>query len=218
MLSTFTSNLQSKFANISFKTRAVGALALLSILPVATVGSLAYFTSYDNLKKTEIENQQFAVSALSDTLTRFITFRNKDAQTLAGLPLFDSKKIAQSLTVEDREAFLNEFLDRYTFFDGAMVLDLSGNPLFRSKRDTQTNYADQSYFQAVLKTGKAYVSKVEISKITKIPSIFFAAPVKDSVTGELIGILRLRMPLTSLKSIAEPYATNNNQWHIIDKN
>jgi methyl-accepting chemotaxis protein len=218
MLSTFKTNFQEKFNNISFKTRAIGALALLSILPVATVGGLAYFTSYDSLKKTEIENQQFAVSALSDVLTQFITLRNKDAQTLAGLPLFDSKKIAQGLTLEDREGFLNEFLDRYTFFDGAMVLDLSGNPLFRSKRDTQTNYADQAYFQAVLKTGKAYVSKIETSKVTKLPSLFFAAPVKDSVTGELIGVLRLRMPITSLKPIVEPYATNSNQWHIIDKN
>ena len=218
MLSNFQTNIQSKFDNLTFKTRAIGTVVLLSVLPVATVGGLAYFSSYDSLKKVETENQQLATGALGDALTRFISLRDKDVQTLAGLPLFKNQKISQSLKTADKEAFLNEYLDRYTFFDGAMILDLKGDPIVLSKKDTKTNYADQSYFKAVLKTGKPFVSSVEVSKITKARSIFFAAPVKDSVTGQLIGILRLRMPIVSLRPIAEPYATNSNQWHIIDKN
>ncbi len=218
MLTTFRTNFLDKFNNLSLKTRGIGAVVLLSVLPVAAVGSLAYFVSANNLKKTEVENQQFSANTLSSSLTRFITLRSKDAQTVANLPLFENRKFAQSAKEADKETFLNEYLDRFTLFDGAMLLDLNGNPIALSKKDTRTNYADQDYFQTVLKTNKPYVSKVEISKITKLPSIFFAAPVNDSATGQLIAIVRLRMPLSTLKPIAQPYGTNSTQWHIIDKN
>jgi methyl-accepting chemotaxis protein len=217
MLTTFKTNFQDKFNSLSFKTKAIGTIVLLSILPVAAVGGLAYFVSQNSLKTTEIEEQQLATTAFADALARFINIRSKDAQTLARLPLLDNQKISKALPLADKEAFLNEYLDRYTFYDGAMVLDLNGNPIARSKKDALTNYADQDYFQAVLKTGKPFTSKVEISKVTKLPSIFFAAPVKDSITGQLIAVVRLRMPVTSLKSIAAPYATNSNQWQIIDR-
>ncbi|WP_309743941.1 methyl-accepting chemotaxis protein [Chamaesiphon sp. OTE_20_metabat_361] len=218
MLSNFKTNFQSKFNNLTFKTRAIGTVVLLSVLPVATVGGLAYFASYDSLKKVETENQQLATGTLADALTRFISIRSKDAQALASSPLFDNQKISKGLTIADKEAYLNDYLARYTFFDGAEVLDLKGDPIAFSKKNIKTNYAGQIYFKNVLKTGKPFISSVEISKVTKAPSIFFAAPVKDNVTGQLIGILCLRMPVASLKSIAEPYATNSNEWHIIDKN
>ena len=217
MLNTFKTTLQDRFTNLSFKIKAISIVVLLSTLPVLGVGGLAALVSYNNLKQTETNNQQFATNALSDALTRFISIRDKDARNLAALPLFNNRKIAQNFTDADRTALLNEYLKRYPFYNGAMILDLKGNPIARSDQDPQTSYTDQGYYQAVLKTGNAYVSKVAFSKIIKVPCIFFAAPVKDSVTGKMIGILRLRMPLTNLIAIAQPYADNGNQWYIIDK-
>jgi methyl-accepting chemotaxis protein len=221
MLSTFKTNFQSnvqdKFNTLSFKTKAISAVVLLSLIPVIGVGTLAYVVSSNNLTETETSNQKAAATSLTDALARFIGIRFKDVQSLADLPFLKNANIAKSLPVADKEDFLNNYVDRYKFYDSAMIFDLSGNPIAASKGSSKENHADRDYFQAVLKTGKPYTSKIETSKTTKKSSIYFAAPVKDHVTGQLIAIVRLRMPVTALTAIAKPYGIDDAQWHIIDK-
>jgi hypothetical protein len=218
MLTTFKDNFQSKLNSLSFKTKALTAAVLLSLLPVVGVGGLAYFVSSNNLTDAEKNSQQAATIALSDALTRFISIRIKDVQSLADLPFVKNVNIAKAVPQAEQEGFLNDYIDRYKFYDSAMIFDLNGNPTAVSKGSSRSNHADRDYFQTVLKTGKPYTSRVETSKTTKQSSIYVAAPVKDSITGQMVAIVRLRMPVAALKPIAAPYAVNNEQWHIIDKN
>jgi methyl-accepting chemotaxis protein len=217
MLTTFQTNFRDKFNSLSFKTKALTAAVLLSLLPVLGVGGLAYFVSSNNLTEAETNSQKAAALSLSDALTRFISIRVKDVLSIADLPFFNNANIAKTLPLADKESFLNDYIDRYKFYDSVMIFDLNGNPIAVSKGSSRANHADRDYFQVVLKTGKPYTSKVETSKTTKQSSLYFAAPVKDNITGQMVAIVRLRMPIVSLKSIAAPYATNDEQWHIIDK-
>jgi hypothetical protein len=217
MLSTFTSNFQSKLANLSFKSKAISAAVLLSLLPVVGVGTLAYIVSQNNLQATEQSNQQAAATALSNALARFITLRGKDIQTLANLPLVKDAKVSKSLTTAYKEDFLNDYLDRYKFYDSVMILDLNGNVIAASKGSNPENHAGRDYFKAALTSGKSYISPIEVSKSSQKASLYFSTPAKDSLTGQTIAIVRARMPVTSLKAIAEDYGSNDNEWHIIDK-
>jgi methyl-accepting chemotaxis protein len=217
MLTTFKTNFQDKFNDLSFKTKAISAAVLLSLLPVFGVGILAYLVSQNTLRNTETANQQFASITLADALARFISLRGKDIETIAELPLVKNAKIATSLTRQDKEAFLNRYLDRYKFYDSLMILDLSGNIVAASNGSTTENHADRDYFQSTIKTGKPQITKIEISKTTKQASIYITAPVHDSVTGQLQGIVRARMPVLALKAIAADYGADSNKWHIIDK-
>jgi hypothetical protein len=218
MLTTFKTNFQSKFNNLSFKTKAISAMVLLSILPVIGVGGLAYIVSQNNLRSSETKDQQATATTLSASLARFINLRGKDVQTIANLPLVKDAKVAQSLSQAYKEDFLNDYLDRYKFYDSLMILDLNGNPIAVSKGSSRENHANRDYIQAALKTGKSYISKIEVSKTTKKSSMYFATPVRDSVTGQLVGVVRARMPIVVLKQIAVDYGSQDTEWHIIDKN
>ncbi len=217
MLSTFKTNFQDKFTNLSFKSKALSAAVILSLLPVVGVGALAFIVSDSNLKQTEQENQQASAVALSNSLSRFITQRSKDVQTLSDLPLIKDAKISKLLTLANKEDFLNDYLDRHKFYESIMVFDVQGNVVAASRGSKRYNHATREYFQGALKTGKPYVSKIEISPTTKQSSIYFASPISDSITGQIIGVIRARMPASSLKDVAEDYGTKNLQWHIIDK-
>jgi methyl-accepting chemotaxis protein len=218
MLSTFKTNFQDKLNNLSFKTKATAVAVLLALLPVVGVGGLAYFLSSSNLTETETNSQKAAASSLADALARFIGIRIKDVQSIADLPFVNNAAIAKALPLTEKERFLDNYIDRYKFYDSAMILDLNGNPIAASKGSDRANQVDRDYFKVVLKTGKAYTSKVETSKTTKQSSIYFTAPVKDRTTGQMTAIVRLRMPVAALKPIAVPYGINDEQWHIIDKN
>ena len=217
MLSTFKTNFQSKFNDLSFKTKAISAAVLLSLLPVVGVGTLAYLVSNNNLEETEISNQQATATALSNSLARFISIRGKDVQTIAELPLVKDAKISKGLSLANKEDFLNDYIDRYKFYDSIMILDLNGNVIAASKGSSSENHANRDYFKAALTTGKAFISPIEVSKTSKKASLYFSTPAKDSVTGQTVAIVRARMPISALKAIATDYASNNNEWHIIDK-
>jgi methyl-accepting chemotaxis protein len=217
MLTTFRTNIQDRFNTLTFRTKAIATAVALSLLPVIGVGGLSYIVSLKNLEAAETENQQLVASAFSDALARFITIRGKDAEALTRLPMFNNPAVSKTLTPESKDKFLSDYITNYKFYDSAMVLDLGGNPIAASTGSDRVNYADRDYFQATLKTGKPQITQIETSKTTKQSAIYFTAPVKDVVTGQFMAIVRLRLPVTSLKPIAAPYATQNNQWHIIDK-
>jgi methyl-accepting chemotaxis protein len=218
MLTTFKTNFQDKFKDFSFKTKAISAAVLLSLLPVFGVGSLAYLVARNNLLNTETANQQFTTSTLANGLARFISIRGKDIETIAELPLVNNAKVATTLTRQNKETFLNGYLDRYKFYDSLMILDLKGNIIAASKDSNNENHANRDYFQTTIKTGKPQITKIEISKTTKQASIYLTAPIRDAVTGQFTGIVRARMPVNALKAVAADYETDNsNEWHIIDK-
>ncbi len=217
MLNTFTTNFQSKFNSLPFKVKAIGAAVFLSLLPVVGVGTLAYVISHNNLQDTEEKNQQLVTTILSDSVARFLDLRLKDTQTLADLPLVKETKIVQSLTREYKENFLNDYLDRSKIFDAMAIVDINGNIIAGSKGTSNESQTSKAYFQTA-KSGKAYISKIETNKDTKRSSIYFSAPAKDNLTGQLVAIVWVRMPIDSLKLVATPYSSNNNKLHIIDKN
>ncbi len=218
MLSTFKTSFQDRINNLSFKTKAISAAVALSLLPVLGVGTLAYITSINALIESETENQQAAVGELSGTIASFIEARSKDIQGLAGLPLLKNAKVGKLISLAEKEEFFNDYLDRYKFYDSIMVFDVQGNVLAASKNSSRENHANRDYFQAVIKTGKPYISKIETSRTTKKSSLYFAAPIKDSITGQITGVIRSRMPLTALTTIAEDYQGNGQEWRLIDKN
>ena len=216
MLSNFKTNFQSKFNDFSFKTKAISAAVFLSLLPVVGVGTLAYLVSNNNLQETETSNQQATATALSNSLARFISTRSKDIQIIAELPLVKNTKVAKELSVASKEDFLNDYVDRYKFYDSVAIFDLNGNVIAASKGSSTENHANRDYFKAALTTGKPFISSIEVSKTSKKASLYFAVPAKDSVTGQTVAIVRARMPISALKAIAADYATNNDDWHIID--
>jgi methyl-accepting chemotaxis protein len=217
MLTTFTSKFQAKIGTLSFKTKAISVAVFLALLPVVGVGSLAYLVSQNSLRSTETVNEQATVSALESALARFVVLRSKDIQTIATLPLVRDAKVAKTLAQAEKESFLDDYVDRYKFYDSLMVFDLQGNVIAASKESSRENHANRDYFQVALKTGKPYISKIEISKTSKKASVYFVAPARDSITGQVVAIVRARMPVTALKDIAADYGSNDNEWHIIDK-
>ncbi len=61
------------------------------------------------------------------------------------------------------------------------------------------------------------ISQPLVSKFTGTNSIFTAAPIKDSVTGQIIGVVRTRIPVKSLDEVIKNYAGNGHQYHLIDE-
>jgi methyl-accepting chemotaxis protein len=212
MLTTFKTNFQDKLSTLSFKTKAISAAVFLALLPVLGVGLLSYLVSQNNLREAETQAQTFTADTLANDIARFMTLRGKDVRTLSVLPLFTNSKVIANTTGLEKESFLNEFINNYKFYDSLMVLDLNGNPMAVSKGSNRENHKDRDYFQATLKTGKPQITSIQKSKSTREYVFYLTAPIRDSITGQITGVILVQLPVQSLEPLAAPFG----DWHIAD--
>ncbi len=204
------------FQKLSLQTKATILAIAIGTLPVLGLGALSYTIASKSIEDKISQIQKVEAEGFADKVNRFMIERYGDIQILADLPIFANRRIRESSTPQEKQGILDKFISSYKVYDSIAVFNLNGELLTQSQGEPLPNHSDRNYFQEALKTGRPVISQPIISPITKIPSIFTAAPVKDSVTGEVIAVIRARMPVKSLENIVVNYSEGDKEYHLID--
>jgi methyl-accepting chemotaxis protein PixJ len=129
---------------------------------------------------------------------------------MASLGVLTNPKLRSQTTAQDKQTALDQFIQAYKIYDSIGFFDLNGNVLVQSTGKPLSNHKDRSYFQATLQTNGATLSQPITSKSSGDSAIYSASPVKDSVTGKTIGIIRARIPMKYLRDVILAAGTENN--------
>jgi methyl-accepting chemotaxis protein len=214
-----STNLWTKTNTLSFKAKTILVAIALGVTPVAVVGALNYFQVSNASQQKTSESQKARAAAIADKLNRFVFERNGDVSVLASLSVFTNPKVAAITSAEDRGKLLDKFVSIYEVYDSIAAFDLKGNLIAQNKGEslTKINHFNRQYFQDALKTGKTVISAPETSKYTGKISLFFAAPIRDIVTGQMIGVVRTRTPVDRLAKPLRDFQTKHEDYHILDR-
>jgi methyl-accepting chemotaxis protein PixJ len=209
---------KSKWNKLSFKTKATLLAIALGLTPLAVIGTLSYLQINNTIQQQIVKNQTDRAVALADKLNRFIFERNGDVDVLSSLAVFTNPKLAATTPAADKAALLNQYVKSYQVYDSIAAFDIKGNLIAQSAGEALTkNHLQRKYFQDVLKTGKTVISEPEASIYTGKMSLFFAAPIKDIKTGQIIGVVRTRTPIERLEAPVRDFATKSQDYHILDR-
>ncbi|HEY9596433.1 MAG TPA: GAF domain-containing protein, partial [Cyanophyceae cyanobacterium] len=185
------------------------ALAIaLGTIPVLLTGLTAYHFANEAFTQQVSQTKILRAVGVEDKVKRFMSERFGDIQILASLPFLSTPQ-------PEREATLNRYVEAYKIYDSIAVFDLKGNVIAQSQGDPLPNHSDRDYFQEVLKTNQPVISPPEISKSSGKFVIHFAAPVKDPLTGKMVGIVRSRMPVQALEALIENFGTDGDEYYLI---
>jgi methyl-accepting chemotaxis protein PixJ len=207
----------SWWGRLGLKSKAMILAMVLGTAPVVGIGATAYYFASQSFTKELTQTQQTTAIQLGNKIGRFMAERSGDIQVLSGLPIVKNPKVRAITTLEEKEATLNRFLDAYLQYDSIAVFDLKGDTIAQSIGNPLGNHRNRAYFQEALKTGQPVMSQPEISKSTGKIAIHFAAPIKDQVSGKIVGVVRTRMPINRLDDLIKDFGTDGNHYHIIDK-
>ena len=198
-------------------TQKVTALAIaLGTVPVLLTGITAYNAANQEFSRQITETKIDRASTLESKVKRFLRERYGDIQVLSSQPSFSNSKASEVVPLPEKQAILNRYIDSYLIYDSIAILDLKGNVIVQSTGNPLPNLSDRDYFQAVLKTNQPVISTPQLSKETGNYAIFFAAPIKDSVSGKTTAIVRSRMPITLLEDLIKDFGTNGDEYYLID--
>ncbi|MEH1999983.1 MAG: methyl-accepting chemotaxis protein [Nostoc sp.] len=219
---TGTANSSSLNQAIAYFTRLglVKKVTILAIaigtIPLLGIGAIAFSFANKSITKQITQSQQAEATGLSDKVNRFMLQRYGDIQVISTLPFLTNPQASVSITIQQKQAVLNSVVEAYKAYDSIAVFNRQGNLIVQSTGEPLDNQKDRNYFQQVLQKDASIISKPEAAKHTGVVSIYIAAPVKETRTGQTIGVVQARMPVKSLEEVIKNYLANGQQYHLLD--
>jgi twitching motility protein PilJ len=208
--------LTQRLAGLNLRTKATALAIALSSLPLLIIGGGAQFLVDHTLTEQLGRDSEYHLEATLKQLNAFMFERNGDAQAVASLPIVRDPKVAAVMSKAERVSTLNRYIDIYGVYDNIAVFDLNGDVLLQSRGPGINKTAEQPLVRQVLKTQKTIISDPAISAETGKMSIKIAAPVKDA-DGQVIGAVRLQMPLQKLADQIEDLTRKDSQYYLVDR-
>ncbi len=195
------------------KTTIISVAAIT--IPLFAVGGFAYVYVGQNIAESTRQKQAESSVGLAYRVAYFMRERYADIQVLAQLSFLTNAKLRESVSIVEQKAILGAYISSYLVYDSIAVYRLDGSLLVDvSTEPPPANISKRPYFQTVLKTDKPFISQPEPSVVTKKVSLFIAAPVKDSITGKTIAVIRSRMQASELEKVIKDFGEGNNQYHL----
>lgn len=211
-------SLLDRFATLGLGTKATLLAITLGTLPVLGIGGLAYVVGDQVISNQIAKAEQSRTVGLSDKLNRYMDDRFSDLQYLAKSPTFANPKIRASLTRENKDIELTTFVQAKTMYDSVAAFDLDGNVIAQSAGPPLDNHRDRDYFKQVISAQAPIIASPERSKSTGERVIHIASPIFDSEQKNMIGVMRVRIPLDKVDEVAKNFAVNGEHYHIGDAN
>ncbi|WP_392481369.1 methyl-accepting chemotaxis protein [Nostoc sp. C110] len=204
------------FTKLGLAKKATILAIAIGTIPVLGIGAIAFTFANKSITKQITQSQQAEAIGLSDKINRFILGRYGDIQVISSLPFLTSPQGSGSTSNSQKQAVLDRIVEAYKAYDSVAVFDRQGNLIVQSTGEPLDNQKDLTYFQDALQKDTPIISKPEAVKNTGVVSIYIAAPVKEKRTGQTIGVVRARLPVTSLQEVIKNYVANGQQYQLLD--
>jgi twitching motility protein PilJ len=206
------------FRRLNLQTKATLLAIALGTLPVITIGGIAYWVANKTLTDKIAETQAAAAIGLADKTNRFIFERYGDVQAVANLPILRNRRVQQVVPVQERAQVLKNFASFYGVYTNIVAFDLKGDVIVQAGNQSLENPRTQNYFQQVVTTNKPIFTQPEVISATGETVMYFAAPLRDSVTNEIVGVVRTEMPTRYIDDVIRNYGSNDPEYHLVDAN
>jgi methyl-accepting chemotaxis protein PixJ len=202
------------------KKATILALAL-GVIPIASVGGIAYKLASKSLMHQIVADQESRTFDLRQKVALFTSRAVGDAQSIATSPLLIDPELREATSTEQKIQLLNSQIDaREEIYESIAVFDLDGNLLYQSKSpapiDESENYSSRAYFQRAISTQAPVVNDPEIATESSKHNLEIATPIKEKDTGKIIGVVNLRMSLIHWEQIFQYIQLEGWEYRLID--
>ncbi len=210
----------AQFKRLSLTTKTTILAIAMVTLPVFVIGLGGYLVASKSVSDKVSELQLAETRGFADKVNRFMFERYGNIQALAAdLSILNNSASGSN----QQKAVLKNYVDTYKVYDGIGIFNLNGDAIVQVQSEG-TNFGKQKekqYFLDAKNNGNAVISKPKKLNSTNTDtdtdsySIYTAAPIKNSASGQITSVVIARMPIKSLKNVVENYASRLGQeYHI----
>ncbi|MFN5955885.1 MAG: methyl-accepting chemotaxis protein [Dolichospermum sp.] len=231
--SSHAQNLDHRFKYLQqLKSRIKPIILSIAIgsLPILGIGAIAYSFGSKLMTKQIIISQETKAISLSNAVNNFLGQRYEDIRVLSNIKLLSNasnKKTDKSskkdkidiniINIKNQET-LDSLRRTGKVYDSVAVFDLNGKVIMKSGGESLEAEKKLVYFQEVIKQDTPIISQPEIVKNGNAV-IYVAAPIKDRIKGNTIGIVRTRIPIKYLEKLVKSHTDDSDiqEYYFLDE-
>ncbi|MEM9449452.1 MAG: methyl-accepting chemotaxis protein [Cyanobacteria bacterium P01_E01_bin.6] len=204
------------FQSLSIKRKATGFAVLIGALPVLLIGTTAYYFASQSLSEKVRQGEINKATQLAAEINVFMTDRFADIQILGENPLLTDPELYSAASTEEKVTLMDRYVDLYGVYNSVAYFNLAGDTILQAQGRPVPNHLTRDYFQRIMSTGLATINPPSISRTTGTLSMHLASPVKRIGTDTIIGVVRFQLPVAGLGKVAENYATEGEEFFVVD--
>ena len=203
---------------LSLQHKATAFAITLGTLPVLLTGSIAYIFASRSISQQIIREQVQRTEIIAERFDHFLVDRLREIELLAANQVFTEQTLRDVSSPAQQQAILEGFAATLKYYDSVILFDPYGNPIAQATlgKPFRGNYGDRDYFQAALQTGKSTMNGPGLSSSSGKLRVEYAVPVKDAVTGDIVYMIRARVPGNHMNVLFEIFEANDNAWQLLN--
>ncbi|MGB7441843.1 MAG: methyl-accepting chemotaxis protein [Coleofasciculaceae cyanobacterium] len=208
----------TKLDSLSLRVKATMLALAIGTIPVAIVGSSAYFASSQGIKEQIIQNEQTNAEDLEDKLNIFMQQRYRDVVGLSKLESLSNSKIREALTDEEKNQILEDYLQSSQVYNSIAAFDPIEKEVlgFAGGNFNIETIVERDYSVKVEETDSPAIVDPRVAGGNNEFSLFSAAPIKDQETDETIGVIRTRTPMTLVNDLFGVDPKRSQEFYLTD--
>lgn len=203
---------------LTLKNQATLLAVAIGVIPVLTIGLISFGLLNRSLTQKIAQEQTEKNEIAANNFSTFLEHRINEMNAISKSRLFTDAKFRDASTLAEKTAILDSLKDELKFYNSIVFFDIKGDPIFQAKSDKPNtkNYFGKKYFQQAVNTGKMTINGPGISSSSGQLRVEFASPVKDNVTGKIIGILRFKIPGNYINGLFNVYEEQDKHWGLVN--
>ena len=199
---TQTQKSSSLWSRLSIKGKTSVVLIGVALSSSIGIGTVAYVLANKTIAGQTNKIEQEKTYEMTKEIALFMRDRLADIEAMSHMAMLTDFDLRKNTTVQQKQQVLAQYLKAYgNKYHNIAVFDIKGNLIASDSGEPKNNHKDRIYFKEALRTGKPYISQPIYSKSTGIFAVYTSARIKDTKTGETVGVIRARIPVENIQNI-----------------
>ena len=195
-------NTSSWWSQLSIKAKTSFILIGIALTSSIGINTVAYILADDTVTEKINTLQQAQSQTITKEIALFMSDRRNDIDALSNIGVLADPELRAKSTQAQKRRILNKYLEAYGgIYNSIAVYDANGELIVNSEGKPASNHKNKIYFQEAVRTGKAFIGQPRMSSSSGTYAVYTAAPIYDTKTGKLVGVIRARMLVESLQDI-----------------
>lgn len=191
----------SLWSRLSIKAKTSAILIGIALTSSIGISTVAYILANKTIAQQTNSAEQAKSYEMTKEIALFMRDRYADIEAMSHMAILTDPELRNNTTVQQKQQVLAQYLKAYKMYNSIAVFDIKGDLMVNDSGKPASNHKDHIYFQEAIKTGKPFIGQPRYSKSSGIFAVYVSSRIMDTKTGEIVGVIRARIPVENIQNI-----------------
>ena len=189
------------WSRLSIKAKTSVVLIGVALGSSIGIGTVAYTLANKTIARQTDLAEQAKSYEMTKEIALFMRNRYADIEAMSYIPLLTDPELRAKSTIQQKQRTLAQYLQAYPMYNSIAVYDINGDHWVNDTGKIASNHKNHIYFKEAVRTGRPFIGQPRFSNSSGIFAVYVSAPIRDTQSNEILGVIRARIPVENIQRI-----------------